>query len=127
MGAVEGAAPHADGPLWGGIVSEHPYPPDEHCEATDWFSTSLPRRLFVLRGELIETERRAHDAEMVAVRYVEGIMCLQWELSKLMKRGKVLVKPDRLERHLQELVVFAHVGTVPTWIRTARKEPGRDR
>ncbi len=59
---------------------------------------------------------------MVAVRYEEGVACLQWELSKLMKRGKVLVKPDRLERHLQELVVFSHTGRVPGWIRTARKE-----
>ncbi len=103
-------------------MSEYPYPPDEHCEATDWFSTSLPRRLFVLQGQLIEAEGRAHDAEVVAVRYEEAIMCLQWELSKLMKRGKVLVKPDRLERHLQELVVFAHVGTVPGWVRAARRE-----
>ncbi len=103
-------------------MSEHPYPPDEHCEATDWFSSSLPRRLFVLRGELIETERRAHDAEMVAVRYEEGVMCLQWELSKLMKRGKVLVKPGTLERHLQELVIFSNTGRVPGWVRAARRE-----
>ncbi len=44
-----------------------------------------------------------------------------------MKRGKVLVKPDRLERHLQELVVFAHVGTVPAWIRAARRELKEER
>ncbi len=103
-------------------MSEHPYPPDEHCEATDWFSTPLPKWLLVLRGQLIEAERRAHDAEMVSIRYEEGVTCLQWELSKLMKRGKVRLKPEKSERRLQELVVFAHVGTVPGWVKAARKE-----
>ncbi len=107
-------------------MSEHPYPPEEHTEHVDFFTTSLPRLLLHQNGTLIETERRAHDAETVALRYEEGVMCLQWELSKLMKRGKVLVKPGRLERHLQELVVFAHTGRLPTWIRTARKELRRD-
>lgn len=103
-------------------MSEHPYPPEEHLEHVDFFTTSLPRLLLHQNETLIETERRAHDAEMVALRYEEGVMCLQWELSKLMKRGKVRLKPEKSEQRLQELVVFAHVGKVPTWIRAARRE-----
>ncbi len=103
-------------------MSEHPYPPEEHTEHVDFFGTPLPNILLRQNDTLIETERRAHDAEMVALRYEEGVMCLQWELSKLMKRRKVLVKPGTLERHLQELVIFSHTGRVPTWIRAARRE-----
>ncbi len=103
-------------------MSEHPYPPEEQCESTDFFQTSLPRLLLHQNETLIETERRAHDAEMVSIRYEEGVTCLQWELSKLMKRGKVRLKPEKSERRLQELVVFAHTGRVPGWVRAARKE-----
>ncbi len=102
-------------------MSEHPYPPDEHCEH---YAEIVPLSdiMLGLHEKWIEAESRAHDAEMVALRYEEGVMCLQWELSKLMKRGKVRLKPEKSERRLQELVVFAHVGVVPTWIRAARRE-----
>ncbi len=98
------------------------YPESEHCEHVDFFGTPLPNILLRQHDILMDSERRAHDAEMVALRYEEGVMCLQWELSKLMKRGKVRLKPEKSERHLQELVVSAHTGRLPTWIRTARRE-----
>ncbi len=103
-------------------MSEHHYPPDEYTTHVDFFGTPLPNILLRQHDILMDSERRAHDAELVSLRWEEGAACMQWELSKLMKRGKVLVKPERLERHLQELVVFAHTGRLPTWIRAARRE-----
>lgn len=98
------------------------YPREEHTTHVDFFGTPLPNILLRQNETLIETERRAHEAELVALRYEEGVTCLQWELSKLMKRGKVRLKPEKSEQRLQELVVFAHVGVVPTWVRTGRRE-----
>ena len=87
--------------------------------------TGLFELLLEQAGTIGELSEEADGYATRALRYEEGVTCLQWWLSSLMKDGCVAVKAPVMENVLRELAVFGATGREPGWLKLAREELGR--
>lgn len=87
--------------------------------------TGMFELLLEQAGTIAELSRESDEYAMRALRFDEGVACLQWWLSSLMKGGSVAVKAPVMETVLRELAVFGATGREPGWLRLAREEMGR--
>lgn len=89
----------------------------------DYFETALPDLLLKQQEVIEEREQRAHEAELAALRWDEGVACMQWLISRV---GRDTELPTEVvSGMLGEIVVYANVGRAPEWLKDARESLGR--
>ena len=89
--------------------------------------TGLFELLLEQAGTIGELSEESDGYAMRALRYEEGVCCLQWTCSKVERasQGSASIKASALTRCLGELVAFAETGREPGWLKAARLEMGR--
>ena len=81
--------------------------------------TGLFGLLLEQAGTIAELSQESDEYALRALRYEEGVCCLQWQLRRASIRAEVLA------RCLGELVAFAETGREPGWLKAARLDMGR--
>lgn len=88
--------------------------------AVNWLETDLPSLLLHQQEVIEEREERLHEAEMRHCRFNKGVACMQWIVSRAASPG-VTLDPMIVLRMLDEIVLYANVGTKPGWLARAHK------
>lgn len=82
-------------------------------------------------GAIGELSRESDEYALKAMRFDEGVACLQWMCAKVERSsagaGAASIKASVVLRCLDELVAFGSQGYEPGWLKAARAEMGRDR
>lgn len=89
--------------------------------------TGLYELLLEQAGIIGELSRESDEHAMRALRFDEGVACLQWMCSKIERHGPVSIKASAMLQCLDELVAFGSQGKEPGWLKAARREMGRGR
>lgn len=91
----------------------------------DFFETNLPDLLLHQAGVISELREDSENERDINLRWDEGIAGMQWILSRF--RGNPLggIPLMAVLGMLDEIVVYANVGTMPVWLENARRDMGR--